>query len=244
MIYFASDLHLGYPDFDKSLVREKLFVAWLDEIKADATEIFLMGDIFDFWFEYKRVVPRGFTRMLGKIAEITDIGIPVHYFTGNHDVWVFDYLPKEIGVKVHRHPINLELRGKKFHLAHGDGLGPNDHSFKLLKRLFTSSLAQFLFAKIHPNPAMRFGLSWSHRRRHTHQYESFKGYEQEWLVIYAKEKLQAEHFDHFIFGHRHHVYQYQLNTVSKLTNLGDWLSNFSYAVFDGNDVILKYYKSK
>lgn len=242
-IYFASDAHLGFPSYEKSLVREKKFVLWLDEIKNDASEIFLLGDIFDFWYEYKRVVPRGYTRLLGKISEITDSGIPVHFFTGNHDIWVFDYLPTETGVIIHREKFIIERNGKTFLLAHGDGLGPGDKSFKLMKKFFTSPIAQKCFSLIHPNLALKFGLSWSHRRRHFHQYEDFLGQDKEWLVIYSKEKLKTRHYDYFIYGHRHIPMVFDITENSKYINLGDWIGNFTYGVFDGKDFELKKFDS-
>ncbi len=158
-LFFVSDAHLGLPNYNESLKREKLLIKWLDEIKNDASEIFLLGDIFDFWYEWKRVVPRGFVRLLAKIAELTDSGIPVHLFTGNHDIWVFDYLPHETGVILHTTPFSLEVAGKKIHIAHGDALGPGDYVFKFLKKLFTNKLLQWFFSRFHPNFA-RFHNFW------------------------------------------------------------------------------------
>ena len=150
-IYFASDFHLGAPDYESSLVREKKIVSWLNHIEKDAAEIFLVGDIFDFWFEYKRAIPRGFARLQGKIADLTDKGIPVHVFTGNHDMWIFDYLPKELGVQLHREPIEREFFGKKYFIGHGDGLGPSDKGYKFLKKVFANKFCQWCFARLHPN---------------------------------------------------------------------------------------------
>lgn len=243
-IYFASDAHLGFPNAKDSFVREKLFVQWLTEASKDATEIYLLGDIFDFWFEYKRVVPKGYTRLLGKIAELTDNGIPVHFFTGNHDLWVFDYLPNEIGIIVHRDREIRTINGKKFFIAHGDGLGPSDKAFKYLKRIFKNHFAQWLFARIHPNFAVRMAIRWSqHNRYHENPKNlTFLGEDKERLVQYAKRKLQQEHYDFFIFGHRHIPVEIELKNHSKFINLGDWLFHFTYAVFDGNDVTLHEYK--
>ncbi|HEY8404035.1 MAG TPA: UDP-2,3-diacylglucosamine diphosphatase [Flavobacteriales bacterium] len=242
-IYFASDFHLGAPNHDVSLQREKKIVRWLDSIKADAQEIFLVGDLFDFWFEYKQAVPRGFTRLLGKLSELTDSGIPVHVFTGNHDMWIFDYLPKECGVAVHRAPIERTWNDKLFLIGHGDGLGPGDHGYKFIKKVFASKVCQWLFARLHPN----FGI-WlanrmsSYSRSTTGDKDSvFLGEENEWLVIYSKEKLQEKHIDYFIFGHRHFAMTIQLNERATYINLGEWINGSHYAVFDGSTCELKKY---
>ena len=240
-IYFASDFHLGAPDYATSLEREKRIVKWLDEIKNDAEEIFLVGDLFDFWFEYKTVVPRGFVRVLGKIAELTDCGIPVHLFTGNHDMWIFDYLPKELNIILHREPIEREFNGKKFLIGHGDGLGPGDRGYKFLKKVFANKVCQFLFGFIHPDIGMRIANFWSHRSRifNKDSDEKFLGEDQEWLVVYCKEVLQKQHFDYFIFGHRHLPLDIKLTDKSRYINLGEWFKTNSYAVFDGEDISLK-----
>jgi UDP-2,3-diacylglucosamine hydrolase len=243
-IYFASDVHLGLPDFETSLKREKLFVKWLDEIKDDAKEIILLGDIFDFWFEYKRTIPKGFSRFLGKLCEITDSGIPVHFFIGNHDMWIFDYLPKETGIILHKGPITKEYDGKKFYLAHGDGLGPGDRSYKLLKRIFASRLLQWLFARLHPNMGIWIANSWSSHSRYSRETRPFEGEDKEWLIVYSKDLLKQEHFDYLVYGHRHFPLDLKLNESSRYINLGDWLSHFTYAVFDGNDMFLKNYTDK
>ncbi|MCK4664945.1 MAG: UDP-2,3-diacylglucosamine diphosphatase [Bacteroidales bacterium] len=242
-IYFASDAHLGLPNYQKSLFREKLLVKWLDEIKNDAKEIYLLGDMFDFWYEYKQVVPRGFTRFLGKIAEIVDSGIPVHLFTGNHDIWIFDYLPTETGVILHRKPIVKTLNGKKFYLAHGDGLGPYDKGYKLLKKIFTNPVLQWLFSRLHPNFAIGLGHLWSNNSRFAKglKAEKYKGDDKEWLYLYAKSLLKKEHFDYFVFGHRHILVERQIGSKSRFINLGDWITNFSYGVFDGENFELKKY---
>ena len=243
-IYFASDFHLGVPSYEKSLEREKRIVKWLDEIKQDASEIYLMGDLFDFWFEYKYTVPKGFIRLLGKIAEIADSGIPVTLFTGNHDMWMFDYLPKELGVTIYREPIIREYNGKKFYLGHGDGLGPGDKGYKFIKKVFANPLCQWLFTRLHPNFAMRMANFWSQKSRLSNkdEDEKFTGEEKEWLVIYSKEVLKKEHFDYFIFGHRHLPLKIKLSDNSTYINLGEWVNYNSYAVFDGTDLELKNYK--
>ncbi len=243
-IYFASDFHLGAPDAASSLQREKLLVQWLDEIKEDAQELFLVGDVFDFWFEYKTAVPKGFVRLLGKLAEISDAGIPIHYFTGNHDMWVFDYLPKEIGATIYRSAIEREYNGKKFFIGHGDGLGPGDKGYKFIKKVFANPVCQWLFARLHPNFGIRLANFWSGKSRlHTGSSdEKFLGNEKEWLVIYAQEVLQKKHFDYFIFGHRHLPLDIQLTPTSKYINLGEWMNYNSFGVFDGEKMELKYYK--
>lgn len=236
-IYFASDFHLGVPDYASSLEREKKIVRWLDTIKHDAEEIYLLGDVFDFWFEYKRVVPRGYVRLLGKIAELTDSGIPIHWFTGNHDMWIFDYVPKELNVIMHRAPIQKEYNGMKFYIAHGDGLGPGDHGYKFIKKVFASTTCQWLFARIHPNLGMRIANYWSGKSRiATGNYEEkYLGDEKEFLVLYSKEILAKEHFDYLIFGHRHLPLDVRIGN-SRYVNLGDWVNYFTYAIFDGNDL--------
>jgi UDP-2,3-diacylglucosamine hydrolase len=244
-IYFASDFHLGVPDYESSLQREKRIVMWLDKVKTDAAEIFLVGDVFDFWFEYKTVVPRGFVRLLGKIAEITDSGIPVHYFIGNHDMWVFDYLPHETGITLHKEPVVREFNGKKFYIGHGDGLGPGDYGYKFIKKVFRNKACQWLFARFHPNFAIGMANFWSRTSRKGSEVENrkFLGEENEWLAIYCKEILQKEHFDYFVFGHRHLPLTIKLNENSTYINLGDWIEYYTYGYFDGSQLNLLSFKS-
>ena len=228
---------------EESLEREKKVVKWLDSICGEASEIYLLGDIFDYWFEYKRVVPRGFTRFLGKIAEISDAGVKVHFFTGNHDVWIFNYLPAELGVDVFRKPLVKEYNGKKFHIAHGDGLGPGQRGYKFLKRIFTSRLLQWLYARLHPNFATAFALGWSKRSRFAKGVSTeFLGEDNEYLIRYSKDILKKEHFDYFIFGHRHLPLEYDLPGGSKMVYLGDWIEHFTYAVWDGQTLELKHHQ--
>jgi len=246
-IYFASDVHLGHPDIEKARWRERLFVKWLDEIKTDAAEIYLVGDIFDFWYEYKKVVPRGFVRTLGKIAEITDMGIPVHFFTGNHDIWVTDYLPAELGVILHRGPIEKEFADKQFYIAHGDGLGPGDKSYKLLKKVFTNKAMQWMFSRLHPNFAISLAHYHSNSSRQSQGYKpsTFNGENKEILYRYAKNLVQTKPYDYLIFGHRHLMVNMKISENSRYINLGDWLYHFSYGVFDGKEFqLLNYHKVK
>lgn len=241
-IYFASDFHLGVPTYEKSLEREKRIVAWLNTIENDCEELYLLGDVFDFWFEYKTVVPRGYVRLLGKLAEISDRGIPIHYFTGNHDMWTFDYLVKELNVQLHREPIEKTYNGKSFYIGHGDGLGPGDHGYKFIKKVFASKICQWLFARIHPNFGVGLGNYWSRKSRIATGTvdEKFLGEEKEWPVIHSKELLEKKKYDYFIFGHRHLPLDISINGTSRYINLGDWIKYDSYGVFDGVNLELKY----
>jgi UDP-2,3-diacylglucosamine hydrolase len=239
-IYFASDVHLGLHPIEKSREREKVFVRWLDEIASDADSIYLLGDIFDYWYEYCKVVPRGFTRTLGKLSELCDRGIKIHYFTGNHDVWVFDYLPSETGMIIHHEPYIMEVNGLRFFLAHGDGLGPGDIGYKLLKAIFHSRVLQWLYSRIHPNGSMAFAHWWSKKSRYSKGVaEAFLGEENEHQVLFSRKVLQEEHFDFFVFGHRHVPMDIPLNYNSRLINLGEWIFANTYAVFDGYEMQLK-----
>src|SRR5690606_6954469 len=214
-IYFASDFHLGVPDYLSSRERENRIVRWLDRIKSDASEIFLLGDIFDFWFEYAAVVPRGFIRLQGKLAELTDSGIKVVMFKGNHDMWMFDYLPKELGVEIISDDLIIERMGKKFYLHHGDGLGPGDSKYKMLKKIFRSRFCQWLFARLHPNLGVSIAKSWSLKSRlANNKKEVFESEEGEWLVSYSKDLLKKEHFDFLVFGHRHLPLNIRLETAT------------------------------
>ena len=206
----------------------------------EAAELYLVGDIFDFWHEYKYVVPRGHTRFLGKIAELSDAGVKIHFFTGNHDIWLYDYLPAETGLILHRNPVMREWGGKRFFIGHGDGLGPGDRKYKALKWIFTNKVLQWLFARIHPNAAVRFGRWWSKNSRYAKGIvaEPYKGDDQELQVIFAKNVLKREHFDYFIFGHRHIPYEVSLDENSKVINLGDWITHFTYGVWDGRQLEL------
>ena len=241
-IYFASDLHLGVPNREKSLVREKLFVQWLDDIKSDAEAIYLVGDIFDFWFEYKKAVPKGYVRLLGKLAEFSDSNIPIHIFTGNHDMWLFDYLEDEINAHIYREPIEVSLKGKRFFIGHGDGLGPGDNGYKLIKKIFKNKLCQWLFERIHPNLGISIAQYWSKKSRiaNGEKDESYHG-EKEWLTQFCKQKMKTIEVDYFIFGHRHLPLEVDLGNNMTYINLGEWVNYNSYAVFDGKKLELKRY---
>ena len=244
-IYFLSDFHLGAPDHSSSLEREKLLVQFFDEIKKDAAEIFLVGDMFDFWYEYKKVVPKGYVRLLGKLAELTDSGIAIHFFAGNHDMWMRDYFAKELNIPVYFEPREFERNGKKFLIGHGDGLGPGDHGYKRLKKLFRNPISKWLFG-IFP-PIMGIGLAnyLSRRSRAAGLTEEvFLGEDKEWLIIYSKEVLKEKKIDFFVFGHRHLAIDYRLNESSRYINLGDWMLYYTYAVFNGAAMELKSYKGK
>ncbi len=243
-VYFLSDFHLGAPDHASSLVREKRIVKFLDSIKNDASVIFIVGDLFDFWYEYKTVVPKGFVRILGKLAELSDAGIVIHFFVGNHDMWMKGYFELELNIKVFHHPEIFEFNDKKFLVGHGDGLGPGDHRYKMLKKIFRNKFSQWIFGIWHPRTGIGMANYFSRKSRAaTGQYdEQFLGEGKEWLIIYSREKLQKEHYDYFIFGHRHFPIDFRLNDESRYINLGDWIKYFSYAVFDGINLELKYYK--
>jgi len=240
-IYFLSDFHLGAPDEASSMVREKKIVAFLDAAKKDAFEIFLLGDMFDFWYEYKKVVPKGHVRILGKLAEIADAGIPMHFFVGNHDMWMKDYFQKELNMQVYHEPSTFIYNNKKFYIGHGDGLGPGDHGYKALKKIFRNPVCQCLFGILHPTLGISIANYFSRKSRAKtgNTDEHFLGEDKEWLMIYSRELLAKEHFDFFIFGHRHLPLDFKLNDNSQYINLGDWIRNFTYAVFNGHDLQLK-----
>lgn len=240
-IYFASDNHLGAPDRNASLPREKKFVAWLDRAKEDAAAIFLLGDLFDFWFEYRTVIPKGFTRTLGKLAEITDSGIPVYYFVGNHDLWMNGYFEEELQIPVFHSPQQFKLNDRTFFIGHGDGLGPGDKGYKRMKKLFTNPVAKWFFRWLHPDWGVRMAQYFSVKNRLISGEEDIKflGEDKEWLVQYSKRKLEQQHYDYFVFGHRHLPLEIDLETNSRYVNLGDWISYFTYAEFDGGNLVLR-----
>ncbi len=240
-IYFSSDNHLGAPSSAKSLPREKIFVQWLESIKEDAAAVFLLGDLFDFWFEYKHVVPKGFVRVLGKLAELSDSGIPIYFFVGNHDLWMKGYFEKELQIQVFHDPKEFVIQGKTFLIGHGDGLGPNDKGFKRMKKVFKNPVFQWLFKWTHPDigAAIAKHLSVKNKLISGEEDKEFLGEENEWLAIYAKRKLETKHYDYFIFGHRHFPMEIKVGENSSYFNLGDWITHYTYGVFDGNTFELK-----
>lgn len=242
-IYFASDFHLGVPNAEASLERERRIVRWLEHIRHDAHTIFIMGDIFDFWFEYKYVIPKGFIRLQGKLAELRDAGIPIIFFTGNHDMWMFDYFPKELGIPVYRDPQLLLVGDQRLLIGHGDGLGPGDGTYKILKGIFNSALCQWLFARIHPNLGISIANSWSRRSRISNdkKEEKFTTEDNEYLLTYCKEMEKQTHHDFYIFGHRHLPLDFKVNERSRYVNIGEWVHSSTYAIYDGQGVELKEY---
>src|SRR6201986_2197313 len=245
-LYFASDFHLGAGTYQSSRQREDRLIRWLDLIKADASELFLMGDVFDFWFEYKTVVPKGYIRFLGKLAELADSGIKLWFFKGNHDMWMFDYFEKELGATIISNELEMERSGKKFYLHHGDGLGPGDPLYKFLKGFFRSKFCQWLFARLHPNFGVGLANYWSSHSRIANMKKGAdnKPGQQEWLVTFSNEQLQTRFYDYLIFGHRHLPLDIQLNDKSRYINLGEWVNYNTYAVFDGETVKLEYFEQK
>ena len=245
-IYFLSDFHLGAPDAASSLQREKQVVRFLDEIKNDAAEIFIVGDMFDFWYEYRKVIPKGYTRLLGKLAELSDAGIPMHFFVGNHDMWMRDYFLKELNIPIYFEPKEFERNGKRFLIGHGDGLGPGDKGYKLLKKIFRNPFCKWLFGILPPYLGMGLANYLSRRSRAQTgvSEEVFLGEDKEWLIIYCKEVLKEKKVDFFVFGHRHLAIDFRLNDNSRYINLGDWIHYFTYAVFDGNKFELKSFLNK
>ena len=242
-VYFASDQHLGAPTAEASFPREKKFVAWLDEIKTDAEAIFLLGDLFDFWFEYKTVVPKGFVRVLGKLAEIRDSGIPIYFFVGNHDLWMNDYFEKELNIPVYHKPQEFTINNKLFLIGHGDGLGPHDKGYKRMKKVFTFPFFKWLFKWLHPDLGVPLGQYMSVKNKLISGDEDakFLGEENEWLVQYCKKKLTEKQYDYFVFGHRHLPLEIALKKQSKYINLGDWIQYFTYGILTEETMELKKY---
>ena len=242
-IYFASDQHFGAPTVEQSKIREQKFVSWLNSIKNDADEIFLLGDLFDFWFEYKKVVPKGFIRVLGKLAELSDSGIKIHFFVGNHDLWMNDYFKNELNIPTYYKPTEFVFNNKTFLIGHGDGLGPGDKGYKRMKKVFTNSFSKWLYRWLHPDIRMKLAqyLSVKNKLISGEEDVKFLGEENEWLVQYCKLKLQEKHIDYFLFGHRHLPLEINLTQNSKYINTGDWITHFTYAVFNDNQMMLKSY---
>ena len=249
-IYFLSDFHLGAPTAAQSLAREKKICSFLNEIRKDAHEIFLMGDLFDFWYEYKKVVPKGYTRLLGTLASISDQGIPLHFFVGNHDMWVRDYFATEIGMKTYFEPITIERNGVRIHLGHGDGLGPGDEGYKRLKLIFRNPFCQWLFGMLPPQIGMGLAeyFSQTSRAQTADREEHFLGEDKEWLISYCNDFLQKEDVDYFLFGHRHlpidwPIKNEELQRQARYINLGDWIRYNTYAVLEGTSLQLKKFET-
>jgi len=244
-VFFVSDHHFGLDTEWTSLEREKIFVNWLDDVKNHAGAIFILGDLFDVWYEYKTAVPKGFVRVLGKLAELTDNGIPVYFFTGNHDMWMLDYFEKELNIPVYFNPVEATINDKNFLLGHGDGLGPGDKKYKLLKKLFTNKIAQWAFRWLHPDLGLRLAqyLSRENKAISGEYDQKFLGEANEWLYLYSKEYLKKNpHIDFFVFGHRHLPLQMKLNDKSFYYNSGDWLHHFTYLEFENAKLSLKKFK--
>ena len=248
VIYFVSDSHLGVPVGDTtSLQREQLLCQFLTECQDDATDIYILGDLFDFWFEYKSVVPKGYTRILGKFAELSDRGIQLHFFIGNHDMWMFDYFEKEFGAIIYRKPIQASFFGQQYFIAHGDGMGPGDTGYKIIKKIFRSQLCQWLFARLHPNFGVGLANFLSGRSRESQAPPTFLGGEGEWLIQYCERKIKELNPvpDYLIFGHRHLPIDWKLsNNTSTYLNLGDWMRHFTYARLDTMGIQLKKYNTE
>lgn len=243
-IYFLSDFHLGAPDHASSLEREKKVVAFLDKVKADASTIFLVGDMFDFWFEYATVVPKGYVRLLGKLAELTDVGIDLHFFVGNHDMWMAGYFETELSIPVYHAPKCFLIQDRSFFIGHGDGLGPGDEGYKRLKKIFRSPLCKWLFGTLHPSVGMGIANYMSRRSKEKTGLsdEIFLGEDKEWLVRFCKDTLEKQHYDFFVFGHRHLPLDLLVGPISRYINLGDWIRTFTYASFDGSEMRLEAWK--
>ncbi len=243
-IFFLSDFHLGAPTPEISLIREKKIIRFLTSIQSEASQIFILGDLFDFWFEYKRVVPKGYVRILGKLAELTDAGITIHFFVGNHDMWMSDYFQKELNMQVYHKPASVVLENKKFLIGHGDGLGPSDHKYKMMKKVFRSRVSKTMFSVLPPSMGIALADYFSRKSRtKTGKTDAdFLGEEKEWLILYCKEVLQTTFYDYFIFGHRHLPIDFSLTDKSRYINLGDWINYNSYAVFEDGNLVLKYYE--
>lgn len=243
-VYFVSDLHLGAPDYKSSRDRERHFLRWLDAVEDTMGVLFIIGDLFDFWFEYKRVVPKGFVRLLGRLAQINDRGIPIHFFTGNHDFWIRDYLSFELGFILHTEHKEFIISNKRFVIGHGDGLGPNDYGYKRMKLVLTNHLFKWFYRQLHPDVGVFIGDYLSRKNKVISGSEDLKyrGPEGEWLIKYAERKLESSYYDYFIFGHRHLPIFYEFSSGAIYLNTGDWLSHFSFGLFDGKALSLCYFK--
>lgn len=239
-IYFASDFHLGSPDFESSLKREKKIIRWLEKISEDAKAIFLVGDIFDFWFEYKCTVPKGFIRFQGKLAELKDRGIFIYFFTGNHDMWMFDYFPRELSIPIYRNPVEIIVNNKKLMAGHGDGLGTGDYAYKFMKKVFSSKFFQWMFHWLHPNIGIGIAHRWSKSNRMIKEKKGIPCQEeQEKLLQYCKKVERTTHYDYYVFGHRHLPLKLEVAPRSTYFNLGEWVQYFTYLELDETSASLR-----
>lgn len=243
-VYFISDFHLGVPDRDSSLARELKIIRWLEMVKHDAAHIYIMGDIFDFWFEYRYTVPKGYVRLLGKLAELTDSGLPITFFTGNHDMWMFDYFTQELNIPIIRKPMSITIQSKKLMLGHGDGLGPGDWSYKFIKTIFTNRFFQWVFSISPPSLGIGIAQWWSRHSRISNKTvdEHFLG-EKEWIYLFCKDEEAKQHHDYYIFGHRHMPLEMKVGNNARYINLGEWVNYYTYAEFDGDSLSLKYFEA-
>jgi len=244
--YFASDFHLGVAAADDSITREKKIVRWMDQISDSVEEIYLLGDVFDYWFEYGSVIPKGFSRIFAKIRELRDAGIPMYYFTGNHDMWMFKYMEEEYGIPIYREPIIREIQGKKVYMAHGDGLGPGDYGYKVIKKIFDNGMCKWLYARIHPNTGLWIMKQFSHSSRAmTSEEEKNFNVEKEWTLQYAQEHIKShEDIDYYIMGHRHLPIQYSLTNNSEYINIGDWLYHYSYGKMEAGKLSIEFFETE
>jgi len=241
-IYFASDFHLGAPNVKESISREKRIVQWLDKISKDAQAVFLLGDIFDYWFEYKHVVPKGHVRMLGKLAEMADNGIDIRMFVGNHDLWTFGYLEKEIGLKIYHKPQLFKINEALCLVGHGDGLGWRNLRYKFIRGVIGCRFKQRMYAALHPWIGAGLANFFSRKsRENTGKNDAvFKSVEKESLCIFCNEFLQKNpDVKYFIFGHRHLPLEIKLSETSTYFNTGDWLNYDSYVELKIEDGELK-----
>ena len=245
-IYFASDFHLGSPNHAESRIREDRIVRWLTSIEDKCSELFLMGDIFDFWFEYRKVIPKGYIRLQGKLANMSDAGIKISFFKGNHDMWVEDYFTKEMGIQIVSDELVINRGGKSFYLHHGDGLGPGDANYRILRKVFRNPVCRWLFSILPPVIGLGIATGWSKESRivNTRVEEVFLGEDKEWLAVYSREVLEKQHYDYFIYGHRHLPMIIELGNNSQYYNIGEWFGFNSYAVFDGEELRLEYFEKE
>lgn len=233
-IYFASDQHFGAPTKELSKPREARFLQWLQHIENECEVLFLLGDLFDFWFEYKTVVPKGYVRILGQLARMRDNGITIHFFVGNHDLWMQDYFKDELLIPVYHQPQIFELQGKKLFIGHGDGLGPGDYGYKRMKKVFVHPFSKWLYRWLHPDIGVKLAqyLSVKNKLISGDDDVKFLGKESEWLYLYAQRKYAEKPCDYFVFGHRHLPLEIPLNEQATYVNLGDWVHYFTYGVME------------